>query len=532
MGSIRTHDEEYASSKKQSMAGHMLSTTHVSMPGTLEFEPLLLTSPQGSLLDRHPSRASLQLEQDGGETVGSILHEAKKLVSLSSGLVVTALSSFLVPMVQLSYVGHIGKYELSVAVLAASLSNATGFSLVSGALGALETLVSNAHGAGAHAQKGIILQRSLILTMLLCTTVVLLVWTQMERLMVTFGQDAGLSKDASWFLMLNAPSLFFMASSETLKRYFVCQSLVIPPTVAALCSVVVTVGFNHVFLRLMGLGLKGAALAANLSQLSPLVILIVWLSMREKRLHRMDSMEATWFGFSMEALYGWKEYILLAIPSAAMVALEWSIFEICLFMSGWLEDPELHVAIMGLSLNVSGTLYMLPSGIAFAGATRVGNAIGAKLAYHARRSAWTCVGLTTICQLLIGSLVVLGRDHVASIFTNDDQVLQGTAQIMPLVCWCMFGDGLNASVGGAFRGLGKQKLGAIFNLVAYWILGLPLAYSLAFKADLGLVGLWIGLSTCAMLNGLVMVSALRFKIDWKECVESATSRLANDPTVD
>jgi MATE family multidrug resistance protein len=354
----------------------------------------------------------------------------------------------------------------------------------------------------------------------------------MERLMVTFGQDAALSKDASWFLMLNAPSLFFMASSETLKRYFVCQSLVIPPTVAALCSVVVTVGFNHVFLRLMGLGLKGAALAANLSQLSPLVILIVWLSMREKRLHRMDSMEATWFGFSMEALYGWKEYILLAIPSAAMVALEWSIFEICLFMSGWLEDPELHVAIMGLSLNVSGTLYMLPSGIAFAGATRVGNAIGAKLAHHARRSAWTCVGLTTICQLLIGSLVVLGRDHVASIFSNDAQVLQGTAQIMPLVCWCMFGDGLNASVGGAFRGLGKQKLGAIFNLVAYWILGLPLAYSLAFKADLGLVGLWIGLSTCAMLNGLVMVSALRFKIDWKECVESATSRLANDPTVD
>lgn len=523
MGSTRINDEEYASSRT-----HM-PTTHVAMPGTgLEFEPLLLTSPQGSLIDRHPSRASFQLEQDGGETVWSILHEAKKLVSLSSGLVVTTLSSFLVPMVQLSYVGHIGKYELSVAVLAASLSNATGLSLISGSLGALETLISSSHGAEKHSLKGILLQRSLILTMILCTTVVLVVWMQMERFMVAFGQDANLSRDASWFLMLNAPSLFFMASSETLKRYFICQSLILAPTVAALCSVVVTMGFNHVFLTLMGLGLKGAALAANMSQFVPLVILIVWLGIRERRLHRMESVEATWFGFSMEALYGWKEYIVLAIPSAAMVALEWSIFEICLFMSGWLEDPELHVAVMGITLNLSGALYMIPAGVSFASSVRVGNAIGAKLAHHARRSAWTAVGLTTLCQLVLGSLVVLGRNHVGSIFTNDAQVLQGIAHIMPLVCWCMFGDGLNASVGGAFRGLGKQKLGAIFNLVAYWVVGLPLAYGLAFKAHLGLVGLWIGLSTCAMLNGLVMVSALKFKIDWKECVESATSRLSND----
>lgn len=45
------------------------------------------------------------------------------------------------------------------------------------------------------------------------------------------------------------------------------------------------------------------------------------------------------------------------------------------------------------------------------------------------------------------------------------------------------------------RSIGRQHLGALFNIVAYYVLALPIGISLAFHPhfELGLQGLWIGL---------------------------------------
>lgn len=41
---------------------------------------------------------------------------------------------------------------------------------------------------------------------------------------------------------------------------------------------------------------------------------------------------------------------------------------------------------------------------------------------------------------------------------------------------------------GIMRGAGKQRIGAICNLVGYYAIGLPIAVSLMFAAKLGIVG--------------------------------------------
>ena len=482
-----------------------------------------------SLVNRVPSFFSIHHEKtESGESLATILHEAKKLIHLSSALVIGSLASFLVPLVTLSFVGHIGKHELSVTVLAASFFNVTGYAMVVGSLGALETLVANAHGAKAHGQKGIILQRSLCITLILCILVTLL-WTKMGSIMILAGQEEHLAKDASKYLLMTSPSLFFLASGEALKKYFTCQSLVIAPTVASIAAAICTLLYNYVFITMAGLGLTGAAIAANMAQCTPLCILIVWLFIRERRLKDEESDLATFSRdgvvLSKEIFENWSEYIKLAIPSAAMVGLEWGIFEMCLLMSGWLEDPELHVAVMGLSLNLSGTFYMLPQGLSSGCAVRVGNAVGANLPRRAKRSAWVAVALTMVCQVVIGTIAVLERNNVGLIFSDDMEVLVETAKVIPLVALCMIGDGLNASIGGSFRGLGKQDLAAIFNLVNFWGIGMPMAYFLAFKVGLGVKGLWAGLGSCAFINGGVMLFALLKKIDWEKCITECGTRL-------
>ena len=63
---------------------------------------------------------------------------------------------------------------------------------------------------------------------------------------------------------------------------------------------------------------------------------------------------------------------------------------------------------------------------------------------------------------------------------------------MPLVASFQVADGLAGSCGGVLRGQGRQHLGAAFNLVAYYVLALPLGIALAFHWGYGLPGLWIG----------------------------------------
>ena len=81
------------------------------------------------------------------------------------------------------------------------------------------------------------------------------------------------------------------------------------------------------------------------------------------------------------------------------------------------------------------------------------------------------------------------------IFSNDESVVHLVSQVMPLVASFQVADGLAGSCGGVLRGQGRQHLGAAFNLVAYYVLALPLGIALAFHWGYGLPGLWIGTYT-------------------------------------
>lgn len=70
--------------------------------------------------------------------------------------------------------------------------------------------------------------------------------------------------------------------------------------------------------------------------------------------------------------------------------------------------------------------------------------------------------------------------------------MQLVAKVMPLVASFQVADGLAGSCGGVLRGQGRQHLGASFNMVAYYVLALPLGITLAFRAGYGLQGLWLG----------------------------------------
>ncbi len=54
----------------------------------------------------------------------------------------------------------------------------------------------------------------------------------------------------------------------------------------------------------------------------------------------------------------------------------------------------------------------------------------------------------------------------------------------------------------------------------YWCIGLPLAYVLGFKADMGILGFWLALASAALLQACVFTVVIS-RLDWSVEVRRA-----------
>jgi len=86
------------------------------------------------------------------------------------------------------------------------------------------------------------------------------------------------------------------------------------------------------------------------------------------------------------------------------------------------------------------------------------------------------------------------RDVWGYMFSNDEQVVALTSSVLLIYSIFAVFDGGQAMGAGIIRGVGRQMIGAIFNFLGFYVLGLPLGYYLCFQAGMGLYGLWWGLS--------------------------------------
>ncbi|KAF9529009.1 MOP flippase [Crepidotus variabilis] len=420
--------------------------------------------------------------------------------------------------------GRLGPNELSVAAFSMMFVFVTG-ECTSGcvALGgttALDTLGSQAFTGGSRkTDLSVHFQRCVLVLWVLLLPISLL-WAFAEPVLLAFGQSEKLSREAQDFLRVMIFGMPGYVGFESLKKYLQCQGILDAATSVLIVVFPLNLGLNVLLVHYTSLRILGAAWAVTLTYWLCFALLATWTSRSTAH-----SSHGTWGGFHFKAALeprGCYEFLKLAIPGILMVGTEWLAFEIVALAAGQLGDVPL--AAQSVIMTTDQILNTIPFGIGVAASTRVGNLIGARSALGAKNAAYASALLSVIIGSFVMVFLIAFKNVFGLLFSDDEAVVRLVSVVMPLVASFQVADGLAGSCGGVLRGQGRQHLGALFNLVAYYVLALPVGITLAFRYNQGLQGLWIGQVVALFLVGAAEFLVVWLGTDWKQEVLKGIER--------
>ncbi|CAI0450950.1 unnamed protein product [Linum tenue] len=448
----------------------------------------------------------------GRKKMDVLLDQLKKVTRMAAPMVVVSVTQYLVQVVSLMMSGHLGELSLSGVAIATSFTNVTGFALLFGLAGALETLCGQAYGAEQYWKCGTYTYASIISLVPICVPVSIL-WYYVDDILVSIGQDPEIASVAGQYAVCLIPALFGDAVLQPLNRYFQSQGLTLPmllSSVAALCG---HVPVCWALVYKFGLGNVGAALAIGLAywfNAGLLVLYMRWAGSCEK------TRGMCWDDLGASVTEFWR----FAVPSAVMVCL---------------TTTSLH--------------YYVQYGIGAAASTGVSNELGAGNPEKAKAVIQSAVGISILEAAIVSTTLFCCRSFFGYVFSNEKAVVAYVADVAPLLCLSVVVDSFLAVLSatqlqidsitsvldccsvsnkmwhaGVARGSGWQYIGAYVNLGAYYGVGMPVAVLMCFVFHLEGKGLWVGILTASTLQAVLLAFITAFT-NWDRQAEKARERI-------
>jgi putative MATE family efflux protein len=134
---------------------------------------------------------------------------------------------------------------------------------------------------------------------------------------------------------------------------------------------------------------------------------------------------------------------------------------------------------------------LLPAwGLSNAAATLVGQNLGAKRPERAERSVWLTGFLNMGFLGVVSIAYIVWNDELIRIFTRDPAVIAAGAECMRIVAYGYIVYAWGQVMPQAFNGAGDTMTPTKINFFCYWLLEIPLAWTLALWLGLGQRGVW------------------------------------------
>lgn len=391
-------------------------------------------------------------------------------------------------VVDTALLGHLD--ELSLA--ASAIGNIWNWGFLSLSLGLVlgaDPFISQAFGRADHEGVALGLQRALLVALLASLpTCVAMLFT--EPALLALGQPGDVARAAADYNLYKLPATPSFLCFVALRLYLQGRGKTVPALWVALFANVLNLflGWALIFGRagLPALGLTGAAIGAGLTSMSLPLLLVLW--MRVTRLQQGNTRPWDARSFSPRGI---AQILRMGVPISLQSAIEAWGFVVAMVMAGWMGKEELGSHQIGM--NIAALAFMVPTGIAIGGSTRVGNHIGAKNPDGARASLRLALRLALSWSLIATPLLYFSRYAIGRTFSSDPQIIENVATLICFVALFQPLDAAHAVGAGVLRGMGRPNAAALMNFLGF-AFGLPFAYFWGVHGGAGILAIWQALT--------------------------------------
>jgi len=322
------------------------------------------------------------------------------------------------------------------------------------------------------------------------------------------------------------------------------------PMYGVIVGTVLHIPLNIFFIYFLGLGFQGAAVATTIFQIIQPTVSLFYIYMTISGRDRVyihtgaDTLiNPIPFLFELKrAIFSVKgicQYLSLAIPGLVLIS-EWWASELALILSGRLSNAAVSLAAFAIFQSVITVCFKFAAGVSIACAARVSILLGAMDAKGARFASKVSISYVIFVEFSIACVLFFTPHKVLpSFFTPDVEVIEAAAKTLPYLALYNFCDGLQYTLNGVIRGVGKQCIVMPIAIFSYWIVGLPLAYFVTFgfgnseneMVDThqgpfdGILGLVFGMTVGTCIHFLLMAIVVGFGINWDVEVIRARERI-------
>lgn len=168
-------------------------------------------------------------------------------------------------------------------------------------------------------------------------------------------------------------------------------------------------------------------------------------------------------------------------------------------------------ALAGYTIGIRIIIFViLPSwGLSGAAATLVGQNLGARKPHRAEQSVWTTGFYNMLFLGGIGVVLVLLASPIVRLFTHDPAVVPLAVSCLRILSYGNIGYAYGMVMLQSFNGAGDTRTPTIVNFFGFWLLEIPLAYTLAVTLHLRSDGVYWAITISESAIAAVSVALFR-----------------------
>lgn len=425
-------------------------------------------------------------------------HESKFLAKLAGPIVVGQVGQNLITLADTIMVGALGPLALGASAFAGSVFIV--FLIFGiGMLAPMTALFARMQGQENYPYGGVLLKHSVAVALAISGFVIALLYLLLPNLHY-FGQTSEVLKLGSSFFEIIAWSVLPSLIYQTYKQFTDGIGKTKVAMYVMIFGVILNISGNYVLIHghygFPKLGLNGAAWATLIARTLMALVMMVYVHfhshfkryLTERWTHRFDH-------------HLLKNIIRLGVPNGLTYLFEVGAFSSAAVMMGWFGATPL--AAHQITISLASTSFLITLGVGIAASIRVGYELGRGDYSLARFAGFTAIKLGAAYMSLCALGFFFLRHWFPTFYVSDQDVIEWAAKFFIVVAIFEIFDGIQAVAIGALRGMSDTQWPSFIAFFAYWIMGLPLGYLLAFHLGVGPVGIWIGL-----LIGLIFASIL------------------------